>query len=220
MKQGSEPSSRPHIHRHETSVRMNPFESLTSNMDNRSTKVPQEHQGVHALPVQEEIDLPENAWEEDLSEWYVTATQGPMSAPKQKLSALPPVPLKSTLNIRRPTVSEPEVGSVAAHLMGADDEMTSEGEDSQYDLPRPIAPPVQRVQKQSSTQRAQVDAVNFDDHDSYEQSGSQNQITRSEVSIRESSGRMTSSKPTSVSQLSEQVDELKSQARQLTAEAV
>ena len=90
---------------------INPFANATSALNKRSTKVEQHH-GAHALPVQEEIDLPENAWEEDLSEWYVTATQGPMSTPKQKLSALPPVPLKSTHNMSEDQlVSEPEVGS-------------------------------------------------------------------------------------------------------------
>ena len=38
---------------------------------------------------------------------------------------------------------------VAAHLMGAEDEVTSEGEDSQYDLPKPIAPPTEQVQNLS-----------------------------------------------------------------------
>ena len=194
-------SKRPEINRHEPSSHFNPFASpinVSEKPVSTSSNRQMENSGVHALPAQEEIDLPENAWEEDLSEWYVTATQGSMAAPKQKLSALPPSPLKSTLNIRRPSHSEPEVGSVAAHLMGAEpEEFTSEGEADQYDLPKPIAPPVQQ-------KRQTMPAQDLD--------------SRQTANSISSQSMENSPQPTSVSQLADQIDELKDQARQLTSE--
>ena len=136
-----------------------------------------------------------------------------MSAPKQKLSALPPSPLKSTLNIRRPVASEPEVGSVAAHLMGAEsEEFTSEGEVDQYDLPKPIAPPVQHNRQARPSEN--LDSVQSVRPTAAELS-SLNALDESEEMFQE---QETFSKPTSVSQLADQIDELKSQARQLTSE--
>ena len=208
-------AKRPEIHRHETATGFNPFATpmnVSAKPQSKSAGLSMDHRGVHAVPAQEEIDLPENAWEEDLSEWYVTATQGPMSAPKQKLSALPPSPLKSTLNIRRPIASEPEVGSVAAHLMGAEsEEFTSEGEVSQYDLPKPIAPPVQDKRQARPTQN--IDPVQCVSSTT-EMSTSVNVNDESEVVLE----KEATSTPTSVAQLADQIDELKSQARQLTAQ--
>jgi DNA segregation ATPase FtsK/SpoIIIE-like protein len=180
------------------------------------------------LPRQEEIELPENAWEEDLSEWYVTATQNPMASSRQKLSALPPTPLKSTLNIKRPVVSEPEVGSVASHLLGAEftSEVSSEEvEVSQYDLPKPVAP---------IAKRDTVKNTNVVDRDPHTGSIHTEEPNRPQVQSPMGHAFKTeapkvfqqsveaepsaSKKPTSVSQLAEQIEDLKSQARQQAQE--
>ena len=211
---------RPEIHRHDSLAGVNPFASpsgVSENPISKPSNLEIENRGVHGLPAQEEIDLPENAWEEDLSEWYVTATQGPMSAPKQKLSALPPVPLKSTLNIRRPALSEPEVGSVADHLMAADiEEYTSEAEPDQYDLPKPIAPPAQ----QNRTPIDQGLGLQYpvDILESAEQSRGHSLSNAGKGTDESIDAQLNSSKPSSVSQLAGQIEDLKSQARQQTAE--
>ena len=219
----------PKINRHHTDA-FNPFESAP-------VQSPHSLNGAHRLPQQEEIDLPEDAWEEDLSEWYLTDRQSPvtsaLSVPKQKLSALPPEPLISNLSIRRPQVSEPEVGSVAEHLMSENDlgtlsdlhgEISSE--EGLYDLPKPIAAS-SRVSSSGSTQSKLNKSM---DSSQQEQSLSKDR-TSSKSSKRQTVQDTTSrnlntpsintdgeSKPNSVSKLVEQVEGLKSQAREMASQ--
>ena len=79
--------------------------------------VTQSQAPVSTAPLQlDDIDLPEDAWEdEDHSEWYQTATQDFLKPPRQRVSALPPQPLQSNLEIQKKTVPS-EVGTVQANV--------------------------------------------------------------------------------------------------------
>ncbi len=133
----------------------NPFADSTPNFGaSPSTSSPS--RGAHHLPAQEEIELPQNAWDEDLSEWYRTerhTSTNALKSPKQKMSALPQEPLTAKLSIRRPQIAEPEVGSVSAHLMGDGDLTTGElsSDEGLYDLPKPVAPQSPLVANESNS---------------------------------------------------------------------
>jgi DNA segregation ATPase FtsK/SpoIIIE-like protein len=220
----------PKINRHHTDA-FNPFESSPLKSSTKASN------GKHHLPEQEEIDLPEDAWEEDLSEWYLTDRRSPMtsslSVSKQKMSALPPEPLISRLSIRRPQMSEPEVGSVAEHLMADGDtdgfsELNGEisSEEGLYDLPKPIAPSSNvssNVQTRSKVEKRRDSIEESFNTSSVKESSEtfeRNVLQRTDSNEHQNVSLDTggSSKPNSVSQLVDQVEDLKSQAREMAAQ--
>ncbi len=217
---GSVPSSQPHR------VTSNPFPPMSERSKPRSS--------VATAPVphlpQEEIELPEDAWAEDLSEWYLTDKQSiatsSLSVPKGKLSALPSEPLTAELSIRRPLINGPEVGSVAEHL-GADSVDTAElssDESGLYDLPKPVAAVQQSAPPKRTGPCQAVEAKKTESASSRPvstqspstQQTSQDVALEQEVSIEDTRApvEQKASKPNSVSQLVEQVDSIKSQARE------